>query len=86
MKIDFKLISIKYLLFLWKRKYRTVNIELLLVDVIYFIVVFKIIAFEDSSAEISPKRRKLLIKESLCSKILERTVLILSKRIFLSCK
>ena len=40
------------------------------VDAILLHVVFKIIVLEESSKEVSPKRRTLLAKESLCSKIL----------------
>ena len=50
------------------------------------IVAFRIIVVEESSREVSPKKRTLLIKESLCSKILGRTELIMSKRVFLSYK
>ena len=37
----------------------------------------RIIIFEESLWEVSPKRRTLLIKESICSKILERSDLML---------
>ena len=47
------------------------------------VVVFRIIVFEESSREVSLKEKN--IKKSLCSKILRRTDLMLSKRIFLSC-
>ena len=41
--------------------------------------------FEESSRGVLPKIRTSLIKESFCSKMLERTDLKLPKKIFLSC-
>ena len=79
----YKLISKRALLFLLKREYRIIKY---FVDIIHSIVVFKITLFEESSRDVSPKRRTLQIKESLCSKILGMADLMLSKRVFLSFK
>ena len=50
----YKLISKRALLFLLKREYRIIKY---FVDVIQSIVVFRIILFEESSRDVSPKRR-----------------------------
>ena len=47
-----------------------IELSYLSVDVIQLILIFRIVAFEESLRQVFPKRRKLLIKKSLCSKVL----------------